>query len=193
MIRKARILRDADELCENFSQIIQKLSMKTVLQMFWRICLLRQSPAYVPTQGWFVSAVVVANLLTSAFVSLAIDHTANSLEIITRVVVSQTTYAGLVWLATYLREFPQRFTATVTALFGCDLIITAVFGLLIPIFTGISEGAPGVMSLGFMVWSLAVAGFILAQALSAPIGAGVLIALGITVLTVATGQIAIGS
>ena len=167
--------------------------MKAVILMFWRICLLKQSPAYVPTQSWFVAAVVLGNLLTSVVVSLSIDQEASGLEITTRVVVGQATYAGLVWMATYLREFPARFAGTLTALFGCDLLITAAFGALVPIFGLFNESALSVLSLGFLVWSLAVAGFILAQALSVQVGIGVLLALGMTVLTVATGQIAIGA
>ena len=166
--------------------------MKTVIQMFWRICLLRQSPAQVPTQSWFVATVVVANLLTSVIVSISIDQAATLLEITTRVVVGQATYAALVWLATYLREFPDRFAGTLTAIFGCDMIITAMFGVLVPIFRAFSDGTLSILSLGFMVWSLAVAGFILAKALSTQIGIGILLALGMTVMTVATGQIAIG-
>jgi len=170
-----------------------KSQMKDVLQMFWRICLLRQSPAHVPTQGWFVATVVVANLITSAVVSLAIDQNVTTLEVVTRVVVGQATYAGLVWLATYLREFPNRFAGTLTALFGCDLIITVMFGALVPIFLYLGENALMILSLGYMVWSLSIAGYILAQALSVRVGIGILVALGMTVLTVATSQTAIGA
>ena len=166
--------------------------MKTVFQLFWQMCLLRQSPEHVPTQSWFVATVVVGNLLTSVIVSLSIDQTGTMLEVVTRIVVGQATNAGLVLLATYLREVPDRFPATLTALFGCDLIITACFGALVPVLTLAGESALGVLSLGFMVWSLSVAGFILARTLSVRVGIGVLLALGITVLTVATSQLAIG-
>jgi hypothetical protein len=167
--------------------------MKAVIQMFWRICLLRQSPAYVPTQGWFVATVVFANLLTSVIVSLSIDMEADTIEIVTRVVVGQATNAALVWLATYLREFPSRFIGTLTALFGCDLLISAAFGLLLPVFFQFGDVALSILSLGYVIWSLTVSGFILAQALSVRVGIGILIALGITILSMATSQTAIGA
>lgn len=168
--------------------------MKVVIQMFWRICLLRQSPAHVPTESWFVATVVVANLVTSVLVSLAIDQTIEAVEVVTRVVVGQATYACLLWLATYLREFPNRFAATLTALFGCDLLITAAFGLLVPLLmTLLGEAAISAVSLGFMIWSLAVAGYILSQALAVRLGMGILLALGMTVLTVSAGFVAIGA
>ena len=161
--------------------------------MFWRICLLRQSPAHVPTQSWFVATVVLASLVASVVVSLSIDQQANTIEIITRVVVGLATTAALVWLATYLREFPSRFIGTLTALFGCDLLITAVFGLLVPVFNLFGEVALSILSLGYVIWSLTVSGFILAQALSVRVGIGIVIALGITILSMATGQTAIGA
>ncbi len=166
--------------------------MKAVLQMFWQICLFRQSPARVPAESWFVAVVVAANLLVSVVVSVAIDETADPLTVITRVVVGQATYASLVWLATYLREFPGRFATTLTALFGCDLIITVVFGVLEPLARTLGDPALSVLSLGFMIWSLAVAGFILSRALNVRMGIGVLLALGITVFTVAAGFTAAG-
>ena len=166
--------------------------MKSVIQMFWRICLLRQSPAYVPTQGWFVASVVAANLLTSVIVSVSLDESADALETITRVVVSLAMFAGLVWLATFLREVPARFPGTLTALFGCDLMITAVFGVLVPIGARFGDGVLNVLQLGYFVWSLTVAGFILSRALDVRVGIGILIAFGMLVLQVAAGQTAIG-
>ena len=166
--------------------------MKAVFQMFWRICLLRQSPAYVPTQGWFVATVVCANLLTSIIVSLFIDLETDPIETVTRIVVGQAANAALVWLATYLRDYPDRFIGTLTALFGCDLLISALFGLLLPIFGQLGDVAMSVLSLGYVIWSLSVAGFILAQALSVRVGIGILIALGITIVSMATSQTAIG-
>ena len=48
--------------------------MKVVLQLFWRLCLFRQSPAHVPSESWFVTTVVVANLLTSVLISSIISE-----------------------------------------------------------------------------------------------------------------------
>ncbi|MEJ2088288.1 MAG: hypothetical protein P8Y69_07405 [Gammaproteobacteria bacterium] len=166
--------------------------MKAVLQMFWRICLLRQSPGHVPTQAWFVVAVVVANLLTSVIVSLSLNLDVSPIAVVTRVVVTLATTAALVWLATYLREFPTRFLGTLTALFGCDLILSAIFGILSPIAAQLGDQALSFLWLVYTIWSLTVSGFILAQALSVRVGIGVLIALGIAILSVATSQTAIG-
>lgn len=166
--------------------------MKVVLQMFWRMCLMRQSPEFVPTHNWFVVSVILANLLCSLLVALILDTQTSTLQIMTRLVVAQATNAALLWLALYLREFPDRFSATLTALFGCDLILTAVFGAVAPMVLRFAEQAITVLSLGFLVWSVAVAGFILHRALSVSLSIGIMVALGIMVLSISTSQIAIG-
>jgi hypothetical protein len=166
--------------------------MKSVFQMFWRMCLLRQSPAYVPTQSWFVATVLIANLGASVIVSISLEPSVALMEILTRVVVSQAAYAGLVWSACFLREYPTRFAGTITALFGCDLLITSLFGVLVPLFSRLGDSTMIVLPVGYFVWSLAVAGFILSKALAVRFAIGALAALGMTVLATALAQIAVG-
>jgi len=191
--KSARILGHALELCENFGQFRDDLRMKAVIQLFWRMCLLRQSPAHVPTMPWFVATVVAANLLVSVVVSVSIDQSLGALNVLTRVVVGQATYACLVWLATYLRQHPERFPATLTALFGCDLIITAVFGVLVPLATTLDLRLVEFLSLVFMIWSLTVAGYILSRALDVQTAVGILLALGMSVLSVVLSVAAVGA
>ena len=62
------------------------------------------------------------------------------LGIITRLVVTQATNAALLGLILYLRSLSSRFPATVTALFGCDLIITVCFAALVPLVNVLGEG-----------------------------------------------------
>jgi len=167
--------------------------MKTVLNLFWQLCLLRQSPEYVPTRGWFIAAVVVGNLLGSVLLSIAIGSEQQTLSIVTGIVVGQATTAGLIWLALFLREHPKRLLATVTAYFGCDLIITACYGALIPLTSSLPEMALYVSYLTFLFWSVAVTGFILHRSLSVNMAIGITVALGIMVLSVATSQVSIGA
>jgi hypothetical protein len=166
--------------------------MKAVLQLFWRMCLLRQSPEYVPTQTWFVATVIGANIVCSLLLSLALDAQASVLLVLTRLVVAQATTAALVWLALFLREHGNRFPATVTALFGCDLIITVCFAVLVPLTSSLGDVVSTLTFLGFMVWSLSVAGFILQRSLGVPLGIGILLAIGMMVLSVAVSEVAVG-
>ena len=167
--------------------------MKIVLQMFCRICLLRQSPAYVPSETWFVAAVVVANLLANVLVSsLIADDSLRSIT--TLVLVNQAAYAGLLWMATYLREVPDRFSTALTAIFGCDLLITAIYGLVhVALLSSLEDRFQLAVQLGYGVWGLAISGFILSKSLNTQLGIGVLLALGISMLSGAAGYTAIGA
>jgi hypothetical protein len=111
----------------------------------------------------------------------------------TSIIVGQTTTAGLVWIMLSWAEKAERFVTTITAIFGCDLIITAVFSLLIPVTGVLGSAVASVLLLLFLVWSVAVAGFILHRALETRFGSGVAVALGISLMSVILGQVAIGA
>ena len=69
--------------------------MKAILNLFWQICLLRQSPAYVPSHGAFVAAVVAANLIGSVLVSSALDGGVNEpRRQVGKAVIKQPVYAA---------------------------------------------------------------------------------------------------
>lgn len=166
--------------------------MKAVFQLFWQICRLKQSPEFVPTAGWFVAVVIIANLICSLLVSMTADAELTPLTAATSIVVGQTTTAALTWIALNLRELGDRFLATITALFGCDLIITASFALVLPL-TSLLPGMAALVFLLFLVWSISVAGFILHRALKTHLAVGIMVALGMSVMSVALSQLAIGA
>ncbi|MEZ5560689.1 MAG: hypothetical protein R3E86_19350 [Pseudomonadales bacterium] len=166
--------------------------MKALLDLFWQICLLRRTPAHVPTMPWFVAAVIAANLTCSALLSTALNAEIPLLTVLTSIVVGQTTTAGLAWLLLNFSGRADRFLTTITALFGCDLIITACFALLVPVAGLLGAAGNALLLLGFLIWSVAVAGFILHRALEVRLGAGIAIGLGVSLASVMLGQLAIG-
>lgn len=166
--------------------------MKPILNLFWQICLLRQSPAYVPTYGWFVALVVVTNVVCSTLVSASLDAEFDLIATLTSILVSQTTIAALVMLALMFKNLGQRFVTTITAIFGCDLLITACFALVLPMTALLGEGAVNLAVLAFLIWSVAVAGFILHRALQTQLAIGIGVAMGISLMGVIVGQVATG-
>ncbi len=167
--------------------------MRAILSLFWQICLLRQSPALVPENGVFAAVVVLANLLCSVLVSGGFSSDASVLTTATSIIVSQASTAGLIWMALSWSGKSSRFITTITAIFGCDLIITACFSLLIPVSAMLGTAVASVILLLFLVWSVTVAGFILHRALETRFSVGVGVAMGISVLSVILGQVAIGA
>jgi hypothetical protein len=166
--------------------------MKPIFDLFWQICLLRQSPAYVPTYGWFVAAVVLANVVCSTLVSVSVDTGIDLSSTLTSILVGQSTTAVLVMLALMFKNLGQRFVTTITAIFGCDLLITACFALVLPLSALLGEAAVSLALVAFLVWSVAVAGFILHRALQAPLAMGIGVAMGISLMSVTLGRVAIG-
>jgi hypothetical protein len=167
--------------------------MKTIFNLFWQICLLRQSPAYVPTHGWFVALVVIANIVSSTLVATAFDAETTALRALTSIIVGQTTTAVVVLLILSMRNVGARFVTTITALFGCDLIITACAGLLLPLATQLGPMAVSLVFLALLIWSVAVAGYIMHRALDVQLAIGVGAAMGMSLLSVMFSQLAIGA
>ncbi len=167
--------------------------MKAVFQVFWHICLLRQSPEYVPTRAWFIFSVITANVICEVLVSLTVNAELDVLRGVTSSVVYMTTTAALVWLTLQLRTHVERFPATITALFGCDLIITASFAVLRPMADLLNPDAVNTLSVLFLFWSLAVAGFIMQRALNTYYILGIGVAVGITIMSYALSQLSIAA
>ena len=108
--------------------------MKPFVLVFWNICLLRRGPEHVPTAAWFVASVALADLLMSLLLSLRMDPAFQVLPALTYLLVNMSVIASVTWFALSIKNFEQRFLATVTALFGCDLLMS--LGLVI--FSGFS-------------------------------------------------------
>ena len=162
--------------------------MLTVITFFWRLCTLRAHPSQVPTAPWFVGLVVVANFGTSYLLSAALTDTVGPGALATAIVVQQACMACLVWLALYFRNVDSRFTATITAIFGCDLLLTALLGTSLPLLRSLAEGASNSALLLSFLWAMAINGHILHEALQIRYLPATAIAFGIWFLCTVVSQ-----
>ncbi len=165
--------------------------MLPVITFFWRLCTLRAHSSNVPTAGWFVALVVTANILTSLGLSLLITEDAEPWSIATAIVVQQASFACLLWLALYFRSLDVRFPATLTAVFGSDLLMTAMLGALLPLLRIISDGAASSAIFIFFMWNMAIYGHILHQALEIRFAPALGVALGMWFLCTVVSQAAL--
>ncbi len=165
--------------------------MKPILAVFWNICLLRRGPELVPTHPLFVGAVIVADVLLSFFVSIQFSHELSAIQIATRVLVSMAAMAAATWMMLSMRDVIGRFPATITALFGCDLLFTLLSALLVPLVGDASSLRVGIVDL-IVIWSIAVNGFILHRAMNVTVFIGILLALGTAFLAAALSFAASG-
>jgi hypothetical protein len=168
--------------------------MRSLLLVFANICLLRRGPEHVPTQPWFVGVVVAANLLVSFVVSRNVSGALPPLPLLTALIVTMATTALITWFLLSLRGLDARFPATITAMFGCDLLFAVVNGVFVTAVGGIAAG-PVVtwVVVPLSVWSIAVSGFILHRAMAVSLVVGFVIAFamavfGFTLASAAAGQ-----
>lgn len=166
--------------------------MKSMFLLFWQISLLRESPASVPTYGWFVALVLVANIVTSLTLSVLLDDTVTALQIITHIVISLTMVASLTWLALSLRERGNRFVATFTAWIGCDLVMTLLFAAILPVAQAMGAMMLQFLRLFFFVWYAAAYGSIFKHALDIPLPLAVIVATGILLFSVSLSRVVLG-
>ena len=164
--------------------------MLTVLYFFWRVCLLRHNPEIVPKHPYFLFLVLMANLACSIALSTIISGEP-ALRIATGVLVSVATLASLVYLTCSLRGARDRFVWTLSVLLGCDMVLTAIFAVIVPLARSLNETAVLAAYAAFMVWSVAVFGFILSRSLKTHTAIGV--GLAFSMMLVSTGLASLAS
>lgn len=178
--------------------------MTAILLVFWRICIFKGGPDSVPANTTLLAIVIFISALTSLIASsflqtvlpppppadvMDIKVVSSEFSLITSVVVSQASTAGLVWLVLALMSFNGRLYQTLAAVFGVDSIVTAVSTCAIFITTLISPVLSQIAFLGMFFWSVGTLGFILHKALELSLGLGIAAALFVMIFTIAITQV----
>jgi hypothetical protein len=166
--------------------------MKSIIELYVGICLLRRSPATLPGAGSFLLIVFGVNLALSFLISMTLANAADPLRGVSVILLGQATTAVLVKLMLDARRLSDRFTTTLAALFGCDALMTVCFGLLSALLRALGPSGVLVALMLFLLWSVAVMGFILHHALNVRLGIGVGFALAISLLSTTLGQLVLG-
>jgi len=167
--------------------------MRSLLLVYANLCLLRRGPERVPTHAWFVIGIVLADIALSFAISMRLSSATPALLVATSVTVSIATTALITWLLLQWRGFAGRYPATIAAIFGCDLIFTA---LLASVVLAISEeftiAAKGLMTV-LTLWAIVVNGFILHRAMQIRFIFGFLCALLMAAFAGTISALAIGA
>jgi len=188
--------------------------MVSILWTFWRICTFKAGPDTVPASSFLLALLLAVNAIVSIVVSVAITAAAVYVDpslleenpnlsmdqaftagafvnALTQVVVGQASVAGSVWLILNLMNFGNRFQRTLSAIFGVDLVITLISGLLFFVTLFISPLLTSITITALMFWSLTAIGFILHRALQIHIGFGIALSLFIVLFSIALSQAAV--
>jgi len=157
--------------------------MQSIISLFWNLCLLRTGPERMPTVGVFVGLVLLFNVVISTLVALSAPAEPSLLQALSIPTVAAAVLAGSTLLVLRLKNVGHRFTATITALLGADIVITALSWPLLLI----ADPTPGgpvsgfdwlliMAQLALVFWWVAIAGFIFSRALTVPMPQGVAVA-----------------
>jgi hypothetical protein len=178
--------------------------MTAILLAFWRICIFKGGPDAVPANSTLLAIIIFASAVTSLVASsflqtilppppptdvMDVAVVSDGFNLVTSVVVSQASTAGLVWLVLALMGFNGRLYQTLTAVFGTDIILTSVSTFAIFIATLLSPTLSQIAFLGMFFWTVGTFGFILHKALEIALGLGIAAAMFVMIFTIAITQV----
>ena len=155
--------------------------MKPLFALFWQICRFRCGPEDVPYAPGLAKLLTVAVAGLAGLTILLLDHlvpppsaSAPRLDATGQLVIEWVAlgaWLGLIYVLLRFKNLSARFTQTVTALMGADIIMTApqIVGLLL-----LASSAPestlsaiGQFSILFVyIWDILIKGHIYARALN---------------------------
>ena len=181
-------------MCENPGSFhfpdTTRVPMRAVLLMFCNLCLLRHGPEIVPTHPWFVVAIVLSYAAVELYLAIHVGGNASLMAMCTYLLVSMAATASLTWFALYLRQLEGRFPATITALFGSSLLLSALLAVMMQ-FTGAVESlATRSLAIVIGMWTMIVWGFMLHRSMNVSWATGMVLSVGTILLSVALGNVA---
>ncbi len=164
--------------------------MKSLISIFWGICILRRGPEVAPDHPLFLGILIAADILLGTFLSVRLNTDITWLQGLTYVSVSLASLASATWFLLYLKELPNRFPATLSAIIGCDFMLSMLLFLLSLITGPIASPATLGLAAVIGIWTLWVVGFILHRALDVSLMAGILLSFAMTVFSIALASAA---
>lgn len=150
--------------------------MRKVIEVFWKICLLKLGPQDLPASNFLMLISALAYTLINALGALLVLSPAQA---ILSAILEVALIGAMTQLLLWIKEQGARFQQTFTAMMGSGAIIVVLALPLSFIQAQAGEqGAflPSVMILGLMFWNLTIVGHILRHAIAAPFFIGVLLA-----------------
>jgi len=185
------IVREPTLLCDNFPHSIDEDLMLYIFSLFWRIAQLKSGPENLPSSGFLLMVVTTANVVLSLVVSTSIG-TQPAATVATTILTSLAAQALIVYGLLALVGKPARLTQTLTAYFGCDLMLNLVIGASIALMRLLSVDFMTTLALVIFFWSILIFGHILRRAMEVHLAMTIALAFLLTLVTVALGQLVVG-
>lgn len=168
--------------------------MKSILQLFWRICLFRDGPENIPANNPLLLLVLITNAALNVTVQMIWGgDNITVLRAMTIAIVSLAGTGGLVWFVMLLMSLTHRLPQTLTGIFGVEIILTSLSALLLMLSDSVGVSVTRFVITLLTLWSLAIYGFIFHRALNIHIGFGVGMALFVVIFSMAITQTALAT
>ena len=185
------IVGEAALLCDNFSHQISESLMLPIFSLFWRIAQLKGGPEHLPASTFLLAMITSLNIAVSFIISVSIG-TQPATTVATTILTNLAAQALIIYGLLALVGKSARLTQTLTAFFGCDLLLNLVIGCCIALMRILGVDFLTTLALIIFFWSITVFGYILHKAMEIHMAMGVALALLLTVITLALGQLAVG-
>lgn len=137
--------------------------MKTLLNLFLDLCLLRAAPQDIPAAPILLWFTALLNILTNILILFA-DLKRTPLQIMGESIFDVVILFSTLHIALYWQNLESRFNQTATAIFGSNVLL----GLVVVIINNGGGGGEGIIGeiwllllLSLMVWQFLVLGHIL--------------------------------
>lgn len=162
--------------------------MLQIVNFFWQICLLRESPAGLPSSRFSTGAIFLA-YLTIALGVVALTRPEQALStVIGTVITGVSLQAGVTFLLLQFKGYLHRFNATWSALLGANTIMLLI---LLPFnFIILNSGNNTILMFAdsatwvCLGWWLAIAGYIYHKSVEVSVFQGSVIAFVIEFISV---------
>ncbi len=141
-----------------------------LIKLFWDICLLRKGPQAIPISILLLALTLIAYVLAGV---VLLSAGASLSDAMLQTLAEALILFAFLWLVLYFRKKPERLMQTITAMLGCDALISMVaIPLLNALKTFPDVKLISLLLLILMFWHSAIMAHILQHALSMPLVLG---------------------
>ena len=167
--------------------------MAALFKALWQLCLFRASPAQLPSLPVVACLLLIADWLASVLIIRTLSPEFDAGRVLLNIAVAQLALAALVLGMLQLGSKRERWAQTMSALYGSDLLLTLLFGILLPIARAIGSSAGNMMEILLFLWTVTIYGYIVHLAMEIPLLAGMLAALGILIVGFSFSEALVGT
>jgi hypothetical protein len=163
-----------------------------LLTELWQLCLFRSSPSRLPGP-WILTMVLIAlDWLVSLLVVVQLSPDADRGTMLVSIGLSNLVLLVLIMVTLAIRNRSSRAPQTLSAIFGCDLVLTMLFGVLLGIAAALGDSLgttpTAMLQVLLVLWTITLYGYILHEALDMPQVLGTLVAFAILMAGLSVSQ-----